>query len=402
MTRLRTLNVLGLNSGTSLDGIDAALFRLSTKASGKMIREGLPEIEIELLDSQLLEFEPIYRNHLAKLLATHKTDLRTICLLNASLGDVFAQAAKKMQSRAAARGHDIDLIGSHGQTVWHAPNTDNFWGTKARGTLQLGDISIIAQKSGIVTVGDFRPSDMALGGQGAPLVSFADEVLFATQVTDADQAVGVLNLGGIANITVIHQGKAIMAFDTGPANVLIDWTCQKLFGKDFDADGEIAAQVPFREDKVEELLAQPYFKQIPPKTTGRELFGGNLANHYIALWQSQGLKPEEIVATLTAATAYSIARAYKDFIAPRAKMETLVVAGGGARNKTLLGYIEKFWPHPLKITSHEQHNSGVDPKFKEALLFALLAYTTFQRVTNNVPACTGASRLACLGKISFP
>ena len=398
MKNLREMIVLGLNSGTSMDGIDAGVFRLAPALDRDPVRPGLPAIDFEILDNHLFEYDGVFRKNLLKLIGGAQVDLRTICLLNASIGDAFADAAQKMVNKARARGVQIDLIGSHGQTIWHAPDTSGFWGTRSRGTLQLGDISVIAQKTGIPTIGDFRTADMALGGQGAPLVSFADEVLFASQ-SRVGNTFGILNLGGIANITVVVGGHATMAFDTGPANVLIDLAVQRLYGKDYDKNGEIASSGRIDEVQIEKLLAHPYIHAQPPKTTGRELFGQAMAMETIEAYQAAGMSDRDIVATLTAFTARSIAFEYRRFIEPQSPLKTLVLGGGGAHNPVLVEQLRKAWPHPLDIVGHETF--GIDPKYKEALLFALLAYTTYHGIPNNVPACTGASRPACLGKLAI-
>ena len=291
----------------------------------------------------------------------------------------------------------MDLIGSHGQTIWHAPNPGPFFGTTSSGTLQLGDPAYIAALTRVTTIGDFRTTDLALGGQGAPLVSFADQVLFGSY----GQPIGVLNLGGIANITVIDErGEAIMAFDTGPANVLIDEAVRLLFDREFDPQGEIAASGVVQQKLLSQLTHHPYLTLTPPKTTGREIFGRAFAAQYINDWQAADVSPADIVATLTAFTAASVAQAYTDFVRPRQKLERLVLGGGGVDNKTLVAMLAEGWPDPLVILGHEDF--GVSAKFKEALLFALLAYTTYFEIPNNVPACTGATRKVCLGKIVRP
>jgi anhydro-N-acetylmuramic acid kinase len=263
------------------------------------------------------------------------------------------------------------------------------------GTLQLADPSVIAARTGVTTIGDFRTADVALGGQGAPLTSFADQVIFGKSRT----ALGVLNLGGIANITVIdNRGEAVMAFDTGPANVLIDEAVRILYKKECDLGGEIAASGQVKEKLLQKLLTMPYLHAAPPKTTGRELFGRTMAEDLVEKWQANDVADRDIIATLTAFTAASIVEAYKAFIAPRVEFNELVLAGGGAANDSLVKMIIERWPSPLTVRQHEDF--GVAPKFKEALLFALLAYTTNFGIANNVPACTGASKRICLGKIA--
>ncbi|MDP3508727.1 MAG: anhydro-N-acetylmuramic acid kinase [Candidatus Melainabacteria bacterium] len=400
---LKSLNVLGLNSGTSMDGIDAAVFSIGpdrgVPAEPVAVASGsdlyLPALKMELLHSELVEFAPTFKHQLARLVAEGQTDLRQICLLNASLGEIFAQASLQVIRAARRKGIEIDLIGSHGQTIWHAPDLSQFWGMSTAGTLQLGDPSVIAARTGVTTIGDFRTADVALGGQGAPLTSFADQVIFGKSRT----ALGVLNLGGIANITVIDdRGQAVMAFDTGPANVLIDEAMRMLYQREFDENGAVAASGTANARILKELLALPYLHLAPPKTTGRELFGRSMATALVEQWQASDICPADIVATLTAYTAASVVAAYEQFIAPEVVLEELVLAGGGESNSTLVAMLTSMWPTALTIRRHEDF--GVSPKFKEALLFALLAYTTNFGIPNNVPACTGATKRICLGKLA--
>lgn len=400
---LKSLNVLGLNSGTSMDGIDAAVFSIGPDRGAPVEPMAavagsdlyLPALKMELLHSELVEFAPTFKHQLARLVAEGQTDLRQICLLNASLGEIFAQASLQVIRSARRKGIEIDLIGSHGQTIWHAPDLSQFWGMSLAGTLQLGDPSVIAARTGVTTIGDFRTADVALGGQGAPLTSFADQVIFGKSRT----ALGVLNLGGIANITVIDgRGQAVMAFDTGPANVLIDEAMRILYQREFDENGAVAASGRANQRVLKELLALPYLHLAPPKTTGRELFGRSMATSLVEQWQANDISPADIIATLTTYTAASIVSAYEQFIAPEVVLSELVLAGGGEANSTLVGMLTAKWPTTLTIRRHEDF--GVSPKFKEALLFALLAYTTNFGIPNNVPACTGASKRICLGKLA--
>ncbi|MBU6451165.1 MAG: anhydro-N-acetylmuramic acid kinase [Cyanobacteria bacterium REEB67] len=389
-----TLNVIGLNSGTSMDGIDAALFSISPQPGQS---NGTPRLAFKLLASELVPFDPAFKKQMERLVASGEATLRQVCLLNSTLGEIFAQASQSLIKKAQKQGISVDLIGSHGQTIWHAPIPGQFFGMNSAGTLQLGDPAYIATLTGVTTVGDFRTTDLALGGQGAPLVSFADQVLFG----HLGHAVGVLNLGGIANITVIDDhGEAIMAFDTGPANVLVDEAVRILFEKEYDDEGKIAASGKVQEKLLNKLMQQPYLSLAPPKTTGRELFGRTFAAELVNEWQAADVMPADIVATLTAFTAASVVAAYGDFVRPRQKLERLVLGGGGEANKTLVKMLVERWPDKLEILGHEDF--GVTAKFKEALLFALLAYTTFFDIPNNVPACTGAKRKACLGKIVRP
>jgi len=314
--------------------------------------------------------------------------------LNAALGEIFADAVFQALKAAHMQPNEIDLIGSHGQTIWHAPDESNLWGQPARGTLQLGEPAVIAARTNIPVVADFRPSDLAVGGQGAPLVAFADEVLFGQDGI----ASGVLNLGGIANLTVLSaQGKAEMAFDTGPANMVLDGLAQILLQQPFDRDGAVAARGRVDEPLLEELLSEPYFRRSPPKTTGRELFGQQYVDRIIHHAQKRELNERDLLATATALTAYSIGQAYERFVADKILIERLILGGGGSDNSFLVKQLRFAWPHPVNFIRHE--TLGISTKFKESLLFALLAFTTYYGIPNNVPGCTGAKKRLCLGKI---
>jgi len=388
---MRALNVMGLNSGTSMDGIDAALFsirpRQQTTENGD-----LPQLDIELLGSVLSEFPSQFRRKMQKLIACGDVSLENICLLNTALGELFGQAALRLMRLVP--GVAVDLIGSHGQTIWHAPDRSNFAGVSVAGTLQLGEPAVIAARTGVAVVADFRPADIAHGGEGAPLVSFADAVLFGKDHINT----GVLNIGGIANLTIINnKGRALYAFDTGPGNMLIDRACQRLLGTEFDSGGSVARSGNINKSLLNEILRHPYFQRMPPKTTGRELFGVEYADPLIERAAQLHLTPADVVATFTAATAQSIADAYSQVVAPECKIERLILGGGGAENARLVELLGSYWGSEIKILRHE--DCGVSTKFKESLLFALLAYTTYFGIPNNMPECTGADRKVCLGKI---
>lgn len=330
-----------------------------------------------------------------RLVGSGTATLEEVCLLNTSLGEIFAEAVLRLLKVSGLSKGDVDLIGSHGQTIWHCPDAKSLWGTNSAGTLQLGEPSVIALRTGIPVVADFRTADLAVGGQGAPLVSFADAVLFGQD----HKATGVLNIGGIANLTAINDhGKAVSAFDTGPGNMLIDRACQLYFDCEFDEDGKIAASGQVIEPWLKELLAHPYFKRQPPKTTGRELFGFNyFAEVVVPYVEREKVSKSDVIKTLTAFTAFSIANGYKDFVKPKTQIERLVLGGGGTFNSELVRLLKDYWPNEVNVARHEDF--GISTKYKEALLFALLAYTTFFGIHNNVPICTGASRPVCLGKL---
>lgn len=395
---MKPFKVIGLNSGTSMDGVDAAIFEIHpTNASSYTDRNGVPALKTQMLGSILYPFEPNFQRHMQKTLAKGYSSLEEICRLNVAVGEIFAQSTIALVRECKLSLADVNLIGSHGQTIWHSPANKKFWGISCQGSLQLGEPSVIAERTGIPVVADFRAADLAAGGQGAPLVAFADEVLFGAQ----GHSTGILNIGGIANITVLDShGQAQLAFDTGPGNMLVDRATSKLFDREFDQGGKIAKSGAIDRYWLDELMKHPYFHKFPPKTTGREDFGYTVADNLVSEATHRGLAPSACIATLTALTAKAIAEAYGRFIQPTNQLKLLVLGGGGAENAALVDNLRSFWPHQIQIKRHEDF--GISTKFKEALLFALLAYTTYFGVPNNVPQCTGAKRRVCLGKICNP
>ena len=393
--KLRPLTVIGLNSGTSMDGIDAAVFRIvPDKPADDALR---PKLKIEMLGAILHEFQSPLRRKMKSLIGSGRAELEEVCRLDAALGEEFSAAVLALLRSSGLAASQVNLIGSHGQTIWHAPQEKSFAGVVCSNTLQLGQPSVIAERTRIPVIGDFRVADMAAGGQGAPLVAFADELLFA----EVGSGIAILNIGGIANMTALDRsGQALLAFDTGPGNMLIDRACERLFSVEFDNGGAIAARGKIDEKWLQQILQTAYFAVPPPKTTGRELFGLPFADDLISEGQKRGLNNESIVATVSALTSASIADQYKRFIQERVPINKIVLGGGGADNKFLVEQLCKYWPGKLETSRHEDY--GISTKFKEALLFAILAYTTHFRIPNNVPACTGARRRVCMGKLCSP
>ncbi len=374
---------VGLMSGTSVDGVDAALVRLR----GHTVRD----ITLELEAFTTHSYPTGLREYILRHSRSGSGSVDGLCRLNAVLGELFAEAALRVIHQAGRTPAEIDFIGSHGQTVHHLPDEAEWFGVPGRSTLQLGEPAIIAKRTGIVTVADFRPADVALGGQGAPLVPYFDYVVFRSD----EESRGLLNIGGIANLTVLPKGAGlaeIFAFDTGPGNMLIDALAQRHFGKPFDRDGKIAGRGKPDRDLLDRLLQHSYFGQPPPKSTGRELFGAP----FLELFQQAALSGEDAVATATALTAESIARAIERFVAPDVAMERLIVSGGGARNRYLLQLLRRALP-ALRIESSDSY--GVPADAKEAMCFALLANETLAGRPANVPSCTGAAGATILGKI---
>jgi anhydro-N-acetylmuramic acid kinase len=376
--------VVGLMSGTSVDGIDAALCE---------IQGAPPRLCARILHGLTVPYDAAQR---ARILAACRPDtsgVDAICRLHAALGEWLAEAALRVIAEAGLHPSDVDLIGSHGQTVWHDVCAEG----RVTATLQLGEAAVIAERTGITTVSNLRARDVAAGGQGAPLTGYVDWLL----LRHARHWRAVQNIGGMANVTFLPPlslAEALpLAFDTGPGNALIDGAVAALSNGQlaYDRDGAWAARGAVCRHWLEELLAHPYFRREPPKTTGRELFGQPLAHALVERGSALGLAPADIVATLTALTAASIADAYRRF-AP-APMGEVIVGGGGRHNRTLLTMLQQQLPESA-ILSHEA--IGLDGDFKEALVFAVLACETWHGRPGAHPAITGAQRPTVLGQIT--
>jgi anhydro-N-acetylmuramic acid kinase len=374
--------VVGLMSGTSVDGVDAALVKI--RGSGLDCQLTLEHFSVMPYPAGLKEF-------ILEHSRPGSGSVDGVCRLNAILGEIFAQATMRVITEAGRRPPEVDLIGSHGQTVHHLPEEAELFGQQARSTLQLGEPSIIAKRTGIVTVADFRPADLALGGQGAPLVPYFDYVVFRSQ----EESRALLNIGGIANLTVLPRGcglEEIFAFDTGPGNMLIDALTQHHFGRAFDDHGEIARRGKIHRRLLSRLLEHPYFSQTPPKSTGRELFGASFLTHF----HEAAVSPEDAIATATALTAESIVQAIDRFVSSKASVDRLIVSGGGSKNRFLLSLLRQALPAVAIETSDDY---GIPADAKEAMCFALLANETIADRPGNVPSCTGATQPTILGKI---
>jgi anhydro-N-acetylmuramic acid kinase len=322
-----------------------------------------------------------------------------LCRLNFALGRAFGTAALQAVHEAGLSMSEIDLIGSHGQTLWHEPPVGGMGST-----LQLGEPAIIAEMTGVPVVSNFRTRDMSAGGQGAPLVPLADWLLLShpTKIRASQ------NIGGIANVTFLPplsvresqspETNGVFAFDTGPGNMLIDEAVRlaREGEWDYDHDGTLAAQGQVDESLLADWLAEPYFQQKPPRTTRRELFGRQRAAEYWSQARRQGLGPNDIVATLTALTVRSIEHAYRTFLP--AFPDEVIVSGGGAFNPTLMALMAKRLS-PANVTTSAEYGLGIEAK--EAVAFAVLAYETWHKRPGNIPSATGASRPVILGSTTY-
>ncbi len=392
--------VLGMMSGTSADGIDVVIAEITGAP---------PALDWRIIKHHHAEFAPELRAEILACVRPESGSVDRLCALNFRLGEAFARAALDAIHAAGMSPDQVDLIGSHGQTLWHIPTGPD------ASTLQLGEAAVIAERTGITTISNFRTRDMAAGGQGAPLVPYLDVLLFAhPTLTRAAQ-----NIGGIGNVTYLppcrnknpitespnhritespnHPITQPFAFDTGPGNMLIDYAAQRITNGawSFDRDGTLAAQGRVDDVLLRELLQEPYLHARPPKTTGRELFGAQFGARVWERAHTRGLHDHDIIATLTAFTAHSIAQAYRDFLP--AFPDEIIVSGGGARNPILMQMLRDLLA-PARVTPIDEF--GIASEAKEALAFAVLAYETWHARPGNLPAATGARHPVVLGNIT--
>jgi len=382
--------VLGMMSGTSVDGIDASLVRISGAP---------PNLQIKLFNHTSVAFPAAVRKEILRVAEQNPITSGELSQLHFRLGHIYAGAALAACKKFRISPNKIDLIGNHGQTIFHQGKTVSYLGAQTASTLQIGDGAIIAARTGITTISDFRPADMALGGNGAPLVPFADYALYR----DPKLCRVSLNIGGIANITVIPANakpSQVFAFDTGPGNMLIDALVSHFtHGRQrFDKNSALAEQGRAMPALLDELLRDPYLKLAPPKSTGREYYGAAYVKKLLALGKKHHAKPNDLVRAATLFTALSIVDALNRFVLPKHKIQQLIVSGGGAQNPLLLAQLSAALPNLAVITSDELN---VPTDAKESLAFALLAYETFHQRPSNIPSATGARGPAILGKISY-
>jgi anhydro-N-acetylmuramic acid kinase len=377
--------VAGVMSGTSADGIDVALVRIEDQKSG----------EFQLLGHEHFPYPKPVRQAVLAVMNSEKASVANLSRLNFLLGELYAKAVRQAQRRAEIKR--LDLVGCHGQTIYHQGEPASFLGKGIACTWQLGEGAIIAARLGVPVVSDFRTADMAAGGKGAPLVPLLDYMVFR------DRHAGriVQNLGGIANVTAIPAGgdpEEVLAFDTGPGNMLIDQLMLVLFGKPFDRNGDVARRGVALKRLLEVWMRDPYFKRRPPKTAGREQFGREYA---AALLRRRGRTAKaDLIATVTALTTRSIADALERFVLPRGKYRDYIVSGGGSRNKTLMSMLGAETAR-LGLKLRHSDEFGVPSQAKEAIAFAVLAYQTWRREPSNIPSATGARRPVILGKVSY-
>jgi anhydro-N-acetylmuramic acid kinase len=388
--------VAGVMSGTSADGVDVALCRIAPGS-----REGdSPRVRlIGLLETR---YPKAVREVVLRVMEGEAQTATELSRLNWRLGDIYADCVEKA---AEIFGVRVGLVGCHGQTVHHETQARRVLGAAVRSarratTWQMGEAAVVAERMRCPVVSDFRPADVAAGGEGAPLVPMLDYCLFRSEKVGRV----LLNLGGIANVTAIQAGgglQDVMAFDTGPGNMVVDHCMERIFGRAYDRNGSVARRGQVLREVVARVMREGYFAVQPPKTCGREEFGAGFAEQFLKM--CKGARPEDVIATATALTAESVVAAYRDFVRERlreAKTEVFV-AGGGAKNGTLMGMLrEGFAEMSVRVRAMEE--LGVPAQAKEGMAFALLAWLTWNGRAGNVPAATGAGRKVVLGKVSWP
>ena len=374
---------IGLISGTSVDSIDAA----AVKAE---LLDG--HTRIHLMKGISYPIPGCVRNEIFELFEDRAGALHRLSLMNMRLGFLFADAVLELLKESGLRPGEVSVIGSHGQTVYHVALPEESCGLKIRGSLQIGEASVIAQKTGIPVVSDFRAADIAAGGNGAPLVPFLDSILFH----DPEKDVALQNLGGIGNVTWIPRDSGpIIAFDTGPGNMIVDMLVDKYTGGEhhFDPEGSIGKKGEVIPELLEAWMKHPFLSQRPPKSTGREEFGTVFFSNYVG-----GLElTPDLIRTAEDFTARTIAHSYKTFL-PRLP-ETVFVTGGGAHNSAIMGALARYLK-PAEVVSGSE--TGIDVDFKEAMAFALMGLFRWIGRPNNVPEATGAAGKVIMGKLSLP
>lgn len=390
---------LGMISGTSVDGIDAAIVRIAGHGAAAAL---------DLVAFETVSYPDDLRAELLGIYDDTVNAVARLCSLNFTVGEQFAAAALSVCRHAGIDPATLTVIGSHGQTVWHQPAADPSWSSSTPSTLQIGEPAVIAARTGVTTIGDFRVADMAAGGQGAPLAPYMDWVVF----TGSARGTCVQNIGGIGNVTWLPPGATVddvRAFDTGPGNILIDGLMTLLSDGDqtYDRNGALGAAGTADASLLAELMRDPYLDQPPPKTTGREYYGQAMCRDLLAKTglrqgalidtdRAARVRAANLIATVTAYTAHSIADAYRRWLPTNARIDRVFVNGGGSRNPTLMRMLGELLA-PVPVTPTDA--AGVNADAKEAMLFALMAHDTLAGLPTNIPSATGARQAVPLGKI---
>jgi anhydro-N-acetylmuramic acid kinase len=378
--------VIGVLSGTSVDAVDVVLLEIEGAGT---------DSDVKVLNFGSFPIEPGLKEHILKCSFGNTCKVEDICTLNFLVGQLFAECIIRFCKENGISLSEIDLIGSHGQTICHIPAAKEYFGFKVKSTLQVGEPSVIANLTGITTVGDFRVADVAVGGGGAPLIPYLDYLLFR----EPGRNKVLLNIGGISNITFLGAETDIsnvLAFDTGPGNMTIDALMKQLFGKDYDKDGETASSGMMRNELLEKMCDyDQYFKSYPPKSTGREYYGKEFID--FILKEAEGLPPADIIRTVSRFTTYTIMYNIKKFVELNEQpLHEILVSGGGSSNKFIMNVLAGSFPG-TRVAKLE--SGGINAENKEAVLFAVLANEMFNGNMTNVRSVTGASKNTFLGKI---
>jgi anhydro-N-acetylmuramic acid kinase len=387
--KTKTMTVAGIMSGTSADGIDVAVVEIAP---------GRPTARLTLLAHEGFPFPAPLRRAVLAAMNAASTSTAELARLNWRLGIAYAEAVSATVERHNVK---LDLIGCHGQTLYHQARAESYAGRRFACTWQLGEPAVIAAASGVPVVSNFRPADMLAGGQGAPLVPLLDYTMFA----DRKRGRVLQNIGGIGNLTAIPAGAgadAVIAFDTGPGNMVIDALALELFGKRFDRNGDLAARGTVIDKVLTAELRNSYYQLKPPRSAGREQFGREYAAKFLAACRRHSDRGEHALATATALTAATIAQSYRAFVRRVMKGSAVdyIVSGGGARNRTLMAMLaQRLEPLGCELAVSEQF--GLPAEAKEAAAFALLAWQTWRHLPGNVPRATGAARPAILGQVTY-
>lgn len=377
------MKAIGLMSGTSADGVDAALVEVIRTSAG---------LDWSLLGFVEVPFPEGVRQEILDLCEGGRVD--AICRMDAALGEWFAEAALRVCDCSGVNPDDVDVIGSHGQTIHHLPELAAAGGKQVRSTLQIGNAAVIAERTGMTVVSDFRSRDMAAGGQGAPVVPLVDYMLFRSE----DIGRVMLNIGGIANANVLPAGcqlEDVFAFDTGPGNMVIDGVVQGVTqgAHMYDRGGQFASQGQINGGLLDALMVHPFFEMVPPKSTGREDFGAEAVRRLMD-W---GDSAADLVKTATMWTVESIALGLKRFVFPQCDIHEVIVSGGGTKNPVLMDLLDEALKNVAVLRLEDV---GMASEAKEAIAFAILAHETLEGQPGNVPKVTGAAKQVVLGSIT--
>jgi anhydro-N-acetylmuramic acid kinase len=385
LIRKKEKKVIGVLSGTSVDSVSIVLVNIRGKGE---------KSKIKVIDFQSFNIDKRLKNHILKNSNISSSSVEEICKLNFIIGSLFASSVNKFLRKRKISNSDIDLIGSHGQTIYHIPEEENLFGFRIKSTMQIGEPSVIANSTGITTVADFRTADVAVKGDGAPLIPYLDYILFSCK----NKSRILLNIGGIANFTFLKRNctpEDIIAFDSGPGNMLIDNAMRYYFNRDFDKNGGVAQKGKFNKKLFEEICSKDiYYKRKPPKSTGREYYEAVIFKFIIDKFNK--IPPEDIVKTLTVYTAFTIAYNINNFLPTEAINSEILISGGGSKNLCILKILQELLPcFKLKILD----DNGINAENKEAILFAVLANEAVSGNKANVRTATNAIKSVILGKI---